>query len=340
MPALKPSFLLAPLAFAFALAQSPVPQPLIGAAGYSSPVPIPVAPGQILTLFLPGLGTLVSTAVTAPQGALPASLAGVSGSLKQNSTAPEPLPILEVQPIVSCTMGALVPATTCGSMLAVTVQIPFDIQTLCPLCLRPISLTPAQIAISVNGQPSQFVDLNPLNDQVHILTACDVIFAGSAALVASGGPCAPIVTHADASLVSAIKPAKAGEELVAYATGLGQTNPPLATGEPASTPAPTLTIFATDFDYRLNALATKPGVLLPGVTAINSAPVFSGATPGFAGLYQVNFIVPPLPVNGIAPCSITFAGVPYSSAVQSNLTVSIGSTYSFDGAGICVQPGI
>ena len=29
----------------------------------------------------------------------------------------------------------------------------------------------------------------------------------------------------------------------------------------------------------------------------------------------------------------------YANVVQSNLTVSVGSVFSFDGAGICVQPG-
>jgi uncharacterized protein (TIGR03437 family) len=61
-------------------------------------------------------------------------------------------------------------------------------------------------------------------------------------------------------------------------------------------------------------------------------PIYAGLAPGYVGLYQINFTVPPPPV-GTPPCS---------GAVQSNLTVSVGGLASFDGAGICVaasQPG-
>jgi hypothetical protein len=49
---------------------------------------------------------------------------------------------------------------------------------------------------------------------------------------------------------------------------------------------------------------------------------------GYIGLYQINFVVPQPPA-GIEACS---------GAVYSNLTVSVGGLFSFDGAGICVTP--
>jgi uncharacterized protein (TIGR03437 family) len=55
-------------------------------------------------------------------------------------------------------------------------------------------------------------------------------------------------------------------------------------------------------------------------------PLYSGLAPGYVGLYQINIVVPPPPPDTPA-CS---------STVQSNLTVSVGGTASFDGAGICV----
>jgi uncharacterized protein (TIGR03437 family) len=312
------------IAWFSAFAQSAVQQPVIGSAGYTSPVPIPVAPGQLLTLFVPAMGASVTGPVKAPPGPLPKLLAGVSATFRQLSD--QPVPILEVQPISTC-IGV---GGSCGSMLAVTVQIPFEIQVICPLCLSPVLLT-NQIAVSVNGTLSPFVNVTALADQVHFLTQCDVV-VGSLGNQPNGGlPCPPVVTHADGTLVTKTKPAKSGEELVAYATGLGQTNPPLTTGQAASGPAPTITAFQIDYNYRWNAGATKP-------TGVGQSPIYAGATPGFAGLYQVNFIVPPMP-TGSPGCADLPTAFPYSGVVQSNLTVSMGSLLSFDGIGICVQPG-
>jgi hypothetical protein len=47
----------------------------------------------------------------------------------------------------------------------------------------------------------------------------------------------------------------------------------------------------------------------------------------------------PSPPAGLQPCDALGTAIPYANVVQSNLTVSAGSVFSFDGAGICVQPG-
>jgi uncharacterized protein (TIGR03437 family) len=303
-----------------ALAACAAAQPVIGAAGYFAPAPISVAPGQLITLFMQN--------IPGP----PPSVADIYAVFHQNSDIP--MPVLGIQPI--CPVSG---STCAATMRGITVQIPYGIQTLCPLCASPL-LPAASITVSVNGALSGALGVQPLADQVHFLTQCDVLVANSASSYANGGlPCPPMVTHADGSMVSATKPAKSGEELVAYATGLGETNPPLTTGTPAPAAYPTQTTFSIDFNYRPNALATKPA---PS-SAESKAPLwvppqFIGVTAGFIGLYQINFTVPPAPA-GLAPCVDPSTAGPYANVVQSNLTVSIGSDFSFDGAGICVQPG-
>jgi uncharacterized protein (TIGR03437 family) len=146
------------------------------------------------------------------------------------------------------------------------------------------------------------VGVEPLQDQVHFLTSCDLIVTGVSSPRAIGGlPCTPIVIHADGRPVSATLPATSGEEVVAYATGLGETNPALTTGRPAAQSSPTVTTFGIDFNYRANALATKP-------LTNAAAPLFTGATQGFIGLYQINFIVPPPPAG--LPLCLGPASVP------------------------------
>jgi uncharacterized protein (TIGR03437 family) len=108
---------------------------------------------------------------------------------------------------------------------------------------------------------------------------------------------------------------------------LGQTDPPLTTGKLVTAPARTQSTFRLDFNYRPNALATKPRPDAP-------QPLYAGATPGYVGLYQVNFVVPPVPA-GTPPCiEQTTTQI---NPVLSNLTVSIGGESSFDAALICVE---
>jgi len=294
-----------------------ISSPVLLGSGNLSPFPLPVAPGQLLTLFVQA-----SSAVQ-----LPASISAVfSNGSDQN------IPVLQtIQANTGC--NATLAGVPCAQVLAVMVQVPYGIPVFCPVCATE-AVTSGSVVVSVNGAKTPAVEVQPLQDQIHFLTACDIIVAGVNSMTPLNGlPCTPLVTHADGRPVSAILPAQAGEELVAYATGLGETNPALIAGQPAPQSSPTVTTFGIDFNYRVNALATKPGAV--GVPA--AFPLFTGATQGYAGLYQINFTVPPPPA-GLVPCVDNASSPTYAEAVQSNLTVSVGSNFSFDGAGICVLP--
>jgi len=312
--------LVAFLGVSFGWAQSPTQGPALVGAGFANPFPIAVAPGQLLTLLVdPGAGY-------DPSGPLP----GVSAVFWNGSD--ETMPVLQIQ---NATTGCIIPTGAgCPNLLAVTVQVPFDAP------ISPVSanvlLRPSGVAVSVNGVKTPYIGALSLADQVHFLTACDLLLGGVNTNPSSRGlACTPMITHADGTSVSAIRPAVAGEELVAYATGLGQTNPALTTGQPAAGSSPAVAVFNIDFNYRTNALATQPGAIGAPV----STPLFAGATKGYVGLYQFNFIVPP-PPTGLQPCvnNAVTPDVNVVNQVFSNLTVSAGSVSSFDGAGICVQP--
>jgi uncharacterized protein (TIGR03437 family) len=292
-------------------------------SGYTAPGPVPVAPGQIATFY-----------VQLASGVSP-NIIGIT--LVQQGSTNTNVPLQSLRTVSECPDNSAVSPPACASLLAVTVQIPYELVPYCPLCARPVSATPPLLIINQGGQPPAAIELNPLADEVHVLTACDVALGAATQPNYTGLPCAPLVTHLDGTLVSASSPANVGEALTAWVFGLGQTNPAASTGQPAEIAAPTET-FNLNFNYSINALATKPVQTSPDRILIH--PLYAGLAPGYIGLYQVNFTIPPGPQNGIARCALPGSYAPGSNVPQSNLTVSIGGQFSFDGAGICVNTQI
>jgi uncharacterized protein (TIGR03437 family) len=88
-----------------------------------------------------------------------------------------------------------------------------------------------------------------------------------------------IATHADNSLVCADSPARAGEIVVVYATGLGKTAPNPATGEIPGYPAQILGLASLQ-------------VSLGGRNLDSGLIKYAGISPSSAGLYQINVAVP------------------------------------------------
>jgi uncharacterized protein (TIGR03437 family) len=87
----------------------------------------------------------------------------------------------------------------------------------------------------------------------------------------------------DSSYVTASSPAKPGEVLVIYLSGMGATNPAVKSGDAAPGAEP------------LARVTSPPSVMVDGQ---NSNVAFAGLTPGLVGLYQVNFTVPATARNG------------------------------------------
>ena len=121
--------------------------------------------------------------------------------------------------------------------------------------------TSATLQVTAAGQPST-------TGSVSIDAFSPGIFSFS-----GDGRGAGAINHLDGTPVSAASPARQGEVVEIYLTGLGQTNPPVPTG----------------------ALASATTVALPTV-AIDNLPAvlqFYGLSSCCAGLNQINAVVPP-----------------------------------------------
>ena len=94
------------------------------------------------------------------------------------------------------------------------------------------------------------------------------------------------------TLAQAGTPANRGEIVVMYCSGLGQVTPNVADGAPSPLPA---------------ATTVNPATVQIG--GANAQVLFAGLSPGSAGLYQINAIVPPAATTGNAvPVTISVAG--------------------------------
>lgn len=285
---------------------------------------IAVAPGQIVTIQVTGLKTVIPLRkiIRANTVPLPVTLNGISVTIDQTPTfrgggGIEPVPILALSQVNNCDSATV---ANCGySITYITVQIPFE--------LSVTAGTLVGIAENDGADSSGPFDLNPISDNIHVVTTCDT--------GASFGSCQAIVAHADGTIISPSSPARASEEIVVYALGLGETTPLVNTGKASPLPAAVVTSpVKIQFDFRPNGGPSRPytGVVLP-------VPLFVGLTPGQVGLYQINVKLPDS-FPSVQPCDRTpptSGGA--TNIVQSNLTIDIGSMNSFDAAAICVQAG-
>jgi uncharacterized protein (TIGR03437 family) len=107
-------------------------------------------------------------------------------------------------------------------------------------------------------------------------------------------PTGPAVVHsADFSPVTPDKPARAGEVLTLYATGLGPTRPGVDPGKPF----PTTGLQAVNSPVQVNV----NGTAVPASWA--------GGYPGAVNTYQVNFRLPDVTATGLASLSLNVAWI-------------------------------
>jgi uncharacterized protein (TIGR03437 family) len=299
-------------------------------AGYSAPAPAQVAPGQVTTFFFRGIspaadGHLRSAQATAAP--LPATLAGLTLRISQGQANAIAVPLFAVRQESDCDNTTDVSAACLVTL--VKLQIPFEIAAQATAGPTPPTLAPlAQLTLDVDGQASRAFPLQPVPDNAHVVTSCDISWDTKYTSI-----CDRHVYHGDGHPVSAAEPAKQGETLVVYAYGLGQGTPQAPTGDVArgsvldNVPGRV----KASFDNLVNALNSGPRFLSFDVSAPDSPIAFGGLTSGQIGLYQLNIPVP-------QSLSLEVACGGLDGFVRSNATLHISTSQGTEVVAFCVQP--
>jgi len=154
------------------------------------------------------------------------------------------------------------------------------------------------VIVTRNGQVSQPVSLAvgpaaPGIFAVNFGTGNAIAYGNNDGIIAAAtGSIAGLNTH----------PAKINDPstLVILATGLGEVQPPVATGSGVT-------------DGQLHKTVTTPRVLVGNVDA---QVVFAGMTPQFVGVYQLNIVIQPgTPTGDKVPLQIVMGGITTTAAV-------------------------
>jgi uncharacterized protein (TIGR03437 family) len=209
----------------------------------------------------------------------------------------------------------------------------------------PLSTALADVTVTINGQPAPLYFVSPDQPgtpgsaQINIQIPYDVLPAGttsgsanvivnrtangsSQAATVQIAPVAPgilqtnghaiAINNADGTIAAAsgsipgltTHAATAGDVLILYATGLGAVTPTVANG---GVPTP----------GQLSKTNVTPTVMIGGVQA---QVLFSGLTPQFTGVNQVNIVVP----TGVIPGSTVPIQIMANSILTSNqVTIAI-----------------
>ncbi len=188
----------------------------------------------------------------------------------------------------------------------------------------PFPTTLGKVQVTINGRlaPLYFVSANQINAIVpygtelsyaqiqvknnnaasnSVTSIVNYTAPGIFSVPAAGiGPAAAL--HADYSLVSASSPAKIGETILVFLTGLGDVSPAVPEGQPApSTTLSKVTNTATVF-----------------IAGLEGSVAYAGLAPGLAGLYQINVVVPP----GVSSGSV-YLEVDGADAATSQVKIAI-----------------
>jgi uncharacterized protein (TIGR03437 family) len=246
-----------------------VPTTGIVGAGGSNPAVTTISPNGIFSIYGTALAAETRKLLEADivNGMLPTNLGGTCvevGGVRA--------PLFYVSPLQ---INAQVPAVTPGSNVSVAVILN---------CETSGEIKGAPVKVAVQAAAPEFFAIGYLGDGSGAVAATDS--TNLALLIGPPGLLSGVT----------ITPAKAGQYVTLYATGLGALQSPLPAGQTA--PAGT------------NWVAGSTTIKLAGSDLDPANVLFVGAAPGFAGLYQINIHIPEGTPTGHQPVVVTVAGAP------------------------------
>ena len=171
-----------------------------------------------------------------------------------NIVGPNPYTLANVKVTFANSQAPIYNVANVNGQQQVTVQIPCDVS--------PGSSVPVTVSVS-GGSASINVPILPASPGVFLTTMSD-------------NKKRVVAVRPDGSFVSLENPARRGEIVTAYVTGLSTTNPPVATN---SVPVP-----GTDFVVQ--------GQIIVGVNNAGTRFVGARLAPNLIGVYEVTFQVP------------------------------------------------
>lgn len=163
----------------------------------------------------------------------------------------------------------------------VNAQVPFD--------LSPGNTLPLVVKSAGSASPPELVTLADVQPGIFTLN--------------SSGSGAGVVTDAAGGLIGDSNPARAGQVVIVYATGLGATDQAVRTGQASPAHPP--------------AAAVSPVTAYVG--GLQATVEFAGLTPGLVGLYQVNVRLP----NTAQPGSAVELYLEQNQVASNKVTITI-----------------
>lgn len=243
-----------------------------GTVSISQAQPVSITPG----------GVVNAASFVQGQTIAPGSLVAIFGnSLAPQLAQADSVPLATSLANVSVTFNGIAAPLDFVSSGQINAQVPFEVP----------STGTVNVVVNNNGTPSapQTITVSQLspgifqfNNHAIAVNVTDPTSARYATISAPSGSIQGLTTF----------PAQIGDILFLYATGLGPTNPAVASGHGAGTvTAPT---------------TTNPVVMVGGT---GSNVLFSGLTSGFPGVYQVNFVIPQVASGPAVPLQIQMGGI-------------------------------